>query len=89
MQAVDLPSIGVDPVRAQAEIPYVSRGGVVTYGSSGIARAMVDGGRWVSLIGRALLLPFVRVLARWVYSLVARHRHRLPGGSSACELPPQ
>lgn len=87
MQSVDLSSIGVDPVRAGAEIPYVSRDGAVTYGSDAIASAMIDGGGWTRLVGRVLLLPPIRFLARRLYRVVARHRHRLPGGSSACELP--
>lgn len=87
MQDVDLPSAGVDPVRAQAEIPYVGRDGAVTYGSDAIAHALIDGGRRTALAGRVLLAPLLRLLARRVYHLVGRNRHRLPGGSSDCALP--
>ncbi len=40
------------------------------------------------LVGLLMTLPGVRVLTEWVYGLVARNRHRLPGGSAACEMPP-
>ena len=33
-------------------------------------------------------LPFVRELAAAVYRLIAENRHRMPGGSPACALPP-
>ena len=37
-----------------------------------------------SPLGRALLVPPLRWLAAAVYPLVARSRHRLPGGTPAC-----
>ncbi|MDO5053275.1 MAG: DCC1-like thiol-disulfide oxidoreductase family protein [Pseudoclavibacter sp.] len=39
--------------------------------------------------GRLLGLPGVRTLWRAVYRLTARNRHRLPGGTAACALPPR
>ena len=30
---------------------------------------------------------FFSFLAAWVYSVVARNRHRLPGGTAQCRLP--
>lgn len=38
------------------------------------------------LLGGALRLPGVRWAAQRIYALVARNRHRLPGGSPTCEL---
>jgi predicted DCC family thiol-disulfide oxidoreductase YuxK len=39
------------------------------------------------LAGTVLAVPPVRALAWPVYRWVARHRHQLPGGTAACELP--
>lgn len=43
------------------------------------------GGRWGAL-GRAIDLPPLRPLAAGAYHLVARFRHRLPGGTPACRV---
>lgn len=87
MQAMDLVALGVDPARAAVEIPYVGRDGAVAYGSDAIAQAFIDDGRRTAWLGRLLLsLPF-RGVARSIYRFVSRHRHRLPGGTNACELP--
>ncbi|WP_371669878.1 DUF393 domain-containing protein [Streptomyces sp. NBC_00289] len=34
-------------------------------------------------------LPGIRACARMVYRWVSRNRHRLPGGASACAVPPR
>ena len=87
MQDVDLESVGVDPHRARTEIPYVGRDHAVTYGSDAIAQALIDSGPRTAWLGRVLLVQPVRAVARRVYEFVSRHRHRLPGGTHACELP--
>ncbi len=53
--------------------------------SDAVWRMLVDvGGRW-RLVGRMLrLIP--APLRNWGYRVIARHRHRIPGGD-ACELP--
>lgn len=51
-----------------------------------IARAM-RAGRWPwGVLGRILDLPPLRIVGGPVYRLVARYRHRLPGGTPACRL---
>jgi predicted DCC family thiol-disulfide oxidoreductase YuxK len=55
-------------------------------GERAVARALVEiGGLW-AVLGRAILLPPVTVLAAAMYRLIARNRHRLPGGSPACQV---
>jgi predicted DCC family thiol-disulfide oxidoreductase YuxK len=41
------------------------------------------------VLGRAMLLPGVSWVAARVYGWVAANRHRLPGGTPACALPPE
>ncbi|MFT3888380.1 MAG: DUF393 domain-containing protein [Arachnia sp.] len=36
-----------------------------------------------------MTLPGISWVVERVYALVARNRHRLPGGSAACEMPPR
>ena len=40
------------------------------------------------IAGRGMNMPVIRVLASAVYRVIAENRHRLPGGSPACALPP-
>jgi predicted DCC family thiol-disulfide oxidoreductase YuxK len=55
-------------------------------GSRAIARALVaTHGPWV-IAGRMLLLPPIAWVAPLGYRLVARFRHRLPGGTPDCRV---
>jgi predicted DCC family thiol-disulfide oxidoreductase YuxK len=57
-------------------------------GHLAIARALAArGGVW-GLLGRALLVPPLRWLGAPTYALVARNRHRLPGGTASCRVGP-
>jgi predicted DCC family thiol-disulfide oxidoreductase YuxK len=57
------------------------RGGHLAVGES----LKTAGGLW-GVFGRIMLVPPVRWLARPVYALVARYRHRMPGGTAACRI---
>lgn len=56
-----------------------------------VAAALLAGQRSLPLAwsGRMLSLPGVRSIAALSYRWVANNRHRLPGGSPACALPPR
>ena len=41
------------------------------------------------LLAAVVRLPGIRFCARAVYRWVSRNRHRLPGGTPACALPPR
>ncbi|MGA4507998.1 thiol-disulfide oxidoreductase DCC family protein [Propionibacteriaceae bacterium G1746] len=89
-EAVTAPGVdaaGVDVERAMVEVPYVRSDGSVVWGAAAIAEALVSC-RWVGwrLVGRVLRTRAVQVVARPVYTWVARHRHRLPGGTASCDL---
>src|SRR5262245_18146661 len=55
-------------------------------GHVAVAHALKDADGWPAMVGRVLLVPPFRWLAAGVYPLVARWRHRLPGGTPACRL---
>jgi predicted DCC family thiol-disulfide oxidoreductase YuxK len=56
-------------------------------GHLAIAHALEAAHGWPSVAGRVLLAPPFRWLAAAAYPLVARWRHRLPGGTKACRRP--
>lgn len=58
-------------------------------GAQAIAAALRTCGPGYRLVGWAMTLPVVRLLAAVVYGWVARNRYRLPGATAACKLPPQ
>lgn len=85
----DLASLGVDEMRSLTEVPFVHDDGRVTWGSDAMGDALRYSGMPWSIAGAVITAWPVRLVARRVYPLVARNRHRLPGGTAACELPKQ
>lgn len=86
MNSVELATLGVDPVRATREVPFVSADGTVSYGHRAIAAALRTGPLPLKLIGTLLVLPGLSQLGGLVYRTVAKNRHRLPGGQRECKL---
>lgn len=84
-QLTDLAELGLTEEEAAAAVQWVEIDGTVRSGHEAIAAALkAAGGAWKSA-GRAILLPGVSWLAARVYRLVAANRHRLPGGTPACD----
>ncbi|RMI34482.1 thiol-disulfide oxidoreductase DCC family protein [Streptomyces triticirhizae] len=87
-QFADLAALGATEERARHEVLWVTPAGRVHGGAAAVARLLMRaGGVWAPL-GALLTLPPVSWLARLGYRLVAANRHRLPGGTPACALPP-
>ena len=85
-QALDLDELGLtvaDVVGAAWWLsPAVSR---PARGHEAIGRALAAAsGAW-GVVGRLIVRRPVCWLARPVYALVARNRHRMPGGAPACQ----
>lgn len=89
LQAHGLSALGVDPDRALREIPFVAGEGAVSYGARAIADALGTGNALCRFVSRALKLWPISAGAAGCYRLIARHRHRLPGGTDACAADPQ
>ncbi|MFJ6213652.1 thiol-disulfide oxidoreductase DCC family protein [Streptomyces sp. NPDC092296] len=95
-QFADLPELDaatggglVTAERAQQEVLWVTPTGQVYGGAQAVARLLMRaGGAW-SVPGALLTLPPVRWLAAGVYRLIALNRHRMPGGTPACAMPPR
>ncbi len=86
-QFLDLDQLGVTTEQCLQAVQWVDEdGGVVAAERAVIAALRHAGGVW-GVLGRVMNLPGVRHLAAVVYRLVARYRHKLPGGTPACKLP--
>ena len=88
VQSADLAALGVDPARAVVEMPYVHPDGRVDYGHRAFASILRTGPLSWRVVGRLIESRPVDPVARSAYLWVAANRHRLPGGTAACELQP-
>jgi predicted DCC family thiol-disulfide oxidoreductase YuxK len=92
-QFTDLDALGLTEEQAGAAVQYVTAGRAPTAGPVAIADLLKTA---PGLAGRLLWRPAgailglrpVSALAWPVYRWVARNRHRMPGGTAACALPP-
>jgi predicted DCC family thiol-disulfide oxidoreductase YuxK len=88
-QLTDLRSRGISRQRAEHEVLWVTSAGAVYGGAHAVARLLLNAGRSWRGVGALLMVPPFSWLARVVYTIVARYRGRLPGGTPACALPPE
>lgn len=86
-QFADLAALGVTRERAEHEVLWVTPYGAAYGGSQAVAKILLaTRGLWW-LAGALLMLPPGRWVAPPLYRLVARNRHRMPGGTPACAVP--
>jgi predicted DCC family thiol-disulfide oxidoreductase YuxK len=89
-QFADLDALGVSQDDAEAAVqwiePPLDRPAHVA-GPAAITRLLVDAGSYWRTLGWLLDRRPVRWIAGPTYRLIARNRHRLPGGTAACRLP--
>jgi predicted DCC family thiol-disulfide oxidoreductase YuxK len=87
-QFADLGALGVSAEQATAAVQWIDLDGGVRRGHEAIAATLIASApRWRPL-GRFLLLPGISWVAGKAYELVAANRHRLPGGTPACQREP-
>lgn len=86
-QQADLSALGIEATACAAALQFRDHAGNWHSGSDAIAALLREcGGAW-RFAGSALLLPGVHHVAARVYVWVAANRHRLPGGTPACQRP--
>jgi predicted DCC family thiol-disulfide oxidoreductase YuxK len=85
-QLTDLAELGVTEEQAAAAVQWVGVDGRARSGHEAIAATLITAGTIWATAGRALLLPGISSVAAQVYGLVANNRHRLPGGTPACDV---
>ena len=66
----------------------MSTDGTIYGGAAAFAEWLKFRGGAYGIVGRVMDLPVIRALAAAVYRVIAKNRHRMPGGSPACALPP-
>ncbi|HET6950742.1 MAG TPA: DCC1-like thiol-disulfide oxidoreductase family protein [Acidimicrobiales bacterium] len=86
-QFADLDALGVTQAAAEDAVQWVAPGHPAVAGPVAIARLLVDAGSFWRPLGWVLGCAPVRWVAWPLYRLIARNRHRLPGGTAACSLP--
>ncbi|RRD48477.1 thiol-disulfide oxidoreductase DCC family protein [Arachnia propionica] len=86
VQATDPTALGLDRGACLEALHVVDRGGTVHVGSDAVAAALRASRLPWPLLGRLLTMPVIRRIAAAVYRIVARNRHRLPGGTDTCRL---
>ncbi len=87
-QTADLPSLGLTQQQCEEKLQWVADGGRVSSGHEAVARLLLHSALPWRLPGALLLTPPLSWLAARVYTAVAAHRGKLPGGTPACALPP-
>ena len=87
-QRFDLPAVGLTAEQTSAAVYWLPSAGAPLRGARAVAAALRECGPTYRVIGLLIDLPLVRPLAAAVYAVVARYRHRLPGGTPACRIQP-
>lgn len=86
-QLLDLERLGLSREQCDEALQYVDAQGGVHSAQDAVAHLLLDSRIWWRPVGAALLLPGIHQLAAAAYRWVARHRHRLPGGTPVCAMP--
>ncbi|MDJ0769726.1 MAG: DUF393 domain-containing protein [Ilumatobacter sp.] len=86
-QFLDLAELGLSEEACTTAVQWVDDAGTVSSAEHAVIAAFRHAGGVWAVLGRIMDLPGVRQLAGVVYRLVARYRHKLPGGTPACKLP--
>ncbi len=85
-QQADLGSLGLTPQEAAEAVWWVEPGVRKVRGHEAVAAALRHGRAAWRPVGRLLEAPALAKGGAAGYDLVARNRHRLPGGTAACGL---
>jgi predicted DCC family thiol-disulfide oxidoreductase YuxK len=85
-QFIDVSEYGLTQAQVAAKVYFVAEG-VAYSGHEAFASILARQTNWLlKLAGTALMAPPLCWLARPGYWLVAKFRHKLPGGTPACKL---
>jgi predicted DCC family thiol-disulfide oxidoreductase YuxK len=87
-QFADLAELGVSEEQATEALQWIQADGSVRSGHEAIAAMLSASGPTWRIISRILLLPGIAWIAAQAYRLIADNRHRLPGGTPACQRQP-
>jgi predicted DCC family thiol-disulfide oxidoreductase YuxK len=80
----DLAAAGLTRADVDAAVWWIDDAGETERGDRAVAAALRAAPGWPRVVGRAISARPMRWIAPTAYRLVARNRHRLPGGTPAC-----
>lgn len=83
-QTLDLAALGLSEEDAAGAVQWVDESGGSSAGAPAVAEALRRMGGGYRALGSLLRAPFLSEVAAWVYAVVARNRHRLPGSAPVC-----
>lgn len=86
-QRAPLDALGLTAEQCDGAVQYVARDRRVHSAHDAVSAVLLSAGKGWWLLGAMLRLPGVHWLSGVAYRWVARNRHRLPGGTAACEMP--
>ena len=86
LQTLELEELALTVAEVNAAAWWIDETGQQHRGHLAIGHALQTAGGGWGFVGAALVRPPVSWLAKPVYALVARNRHKLPGATDACEL---
>lgn len=87
-QFADLDELGLTPAECTEAVQWVGAASDRAAGPDAIARLLAGSNLFWRVPGALLRFPPVRAVAWPAYRWVARNRHRMPGGTAACAVPP-
>lgn len=86
-QLVDVTKYGLLQQQAQKRVYVIDQGNAFG-GHEAFAQLLRLQKSWfLSTVAFIMVVPPICWLSRIAYSLIARYRHKLPGGTPACKLP--
>ena len=87
-QRASLTDFGLTEQQASTRVYFVSDSGSVFGGHRAFAALLrLQPQRIYKVLGGLIVLPPISWIAGFAYALVAKYRHKLPGGTPACKLP--
>lgn len=84
---LDQEAVGLSQAQLDEQAWWLDDDGSQLGGHEAIAAAMKECGQPYAAAGTVLAARPLRPLARRLYALVARNRHKLPGSDGTCGLP--
>lgn len=87
-QTLSFENLGTSRELAELSVLYLKRG-FVYRGARAIAEFLIDSKTPWLIAGWFIKTPVILSFAELAYDLVAKNRHRLPGGTPECEIEPE
>ena len=85
-QRANLASLGLTPEMTSEQVYLVSDSSLFAGAECFVELMKIQGDLFHRSVAKLMRAPGIQRVSAWGYSLVARNRHRLPGGTPACKM---